>query len=64
MPQSKLLPVVEDSGGESIVNHVRRQHSDTAEVMFEVVPLEEALTMGAGIFQAAEAVGELGSSWF
>jgi hypothetical protein len=43
------------------VNHVRRQRGDAAVVMFEVVPVEEALTMGASVFQRAEAVRELRS---
>ena len=45
------LPVVEDLGGEPVVNHVQRQHGDAAVVMFEVVPVEEALAMGAGVLQ-------------
>jgi hypothetical protein len=54
------LPVVEDIGGEPVVDHVRRQHGDAAGVMLEVVPEEESLAMNAGVFQRAEAVRELG----
>lgn len=54
------LPIVEDTGGESLVDHVRRQHCDAAVLMFEVVPAEEALAMDAGVFQRVKAVRELG----
>ena len=54
------LPLLEDIGSEPVVDHVRRQHGDAAVVMFEVVPVEKTLAMGAGVFQRAEPIGELG----
>lgn len=53
------LAVVKNLGGEAVVNVVRRQRGDAAVVVFVVVPLEEALAMGAGIFERAEAIREL-----
>ena len=45
------LSLVEYIGSEPVVDHVRRQHSDAAVVMFEIVPVEKTLAMGAGVFQ-------------
>ena len=53
--------MVEDLGGESVVNHLRREQSDAAVVVFEVVPMKKALAKRASVCQRAEAVREVGS---
>lgn len=39
------LAVVEDAGGEPVVNHVRRQQGDTAVVMLVVIPYPSCETI-------------------
>ena len=56
---AEALPLVQNLGGEPRVNHVRRQHRDATVVVFVVVPVEEALAMGAAGFQRAESIREL-----
>ena len=53
--------MVEDLGGKSVVNHLRREQSDTAVVVFEIVPVKKALAKSARVCQRAEAVREVGS---
>ena len=54
------LPVVQDLGGKPVLDQVRCQQGDAAVVVFVVVPVEEDVAMGAGVFQRAEAIRELG----
>src|SRR5665213_472351 len=42
------------------MQHVRRQQSDSAVMVFVVVPGEEALAKGTCILDGSESVGELG----
>jgi hypothetical protein len=53
-----LLALTEDRGSQAIVNHVRCQQGDAAVVAFVVVPMEEGLAMGAGVFQRAKQSGK------
>ena len=45
--------------GPAIMQRLRCQQADTAVMVLRVVPAEEELTEAAGIFDGAEAVGEL-----
>jgi len=47
-------------GGEPRGDHVRGQQGDAAVIVFVVLPVEESLAIGAGVFQRAEPVRELG----
>lgn len=55
-----VLPVVDDPGGEAVVDGGRGQVADAAVAVLGVVPGEELAAEGQGIVEAAEAVGVAG----
>ena len=55
------LAVLEARLDEAAVNVGGSEQGDTGVAMLVVVPMEEGLAVGAGIFDGAEPVGEVGS---
>ena len=53
-----LLPLLDDLASPAVMQHLRGEQGDAAVMMLVVVPGEELLAKGAGIFDGAEALGE------
>jgi len=54
-------PLAADRLGAAVVDVGRRVEPDARMTMVVVIPTKEANTVGAGVLETAEAVGELGS---
>ena len=57
----RVLSGAEAGFDESPVDVGGGEHCDAGVAMFVVVPVEEGVAVGAGVFDGAEAAGELGS---
>ena len=55
-----VLSLLDDLWCHAVMEHVRRQQSDSAVMVFVVVPREEALTKNARILDGSESIWELG----